>query len=158
MSRPGLHVAATPMDLGGREEGGERAGDLTAGLAAAATSCASAVSRSAAIRALTPWPRAGPASHSPRLGSKEPGSRAGTGLCERSRRASPARLGQFRRLLATRRNEDLVMNKALMGGSNRGSRDGEPNRGSRDGETMALEDSWETRSQYDACQAPPERV
>jgi hypothetical protein len=50
------------------------------------------------------------------------------------------------------------MNKALMGGRNRCSRDGEPNRGSRDGETMALEDSWETRSQYDACQAPPERV
>lgn len=53
MSRPGLYVAATLMGLGGREEGGERAGDLTAGVAAAATSCASAVSRSAAIRALT---------------------------------------------------------------------------------------------------------
>jgi hypothetical protein len=41
------------------------------------------------------------------------------------------------------------MNKALMGGRNRYS---------RDGETMVLEDSWETRSQYDAYQAPPERV
>lgn len=69
----------------------------------------------------------------------------------------PRPAGAIQAMSRREKNGGLVMNKALMGGRNRGSRDGEPTGLTRRG-AMALEDSWETRSQYDACQAPPERA